>query len=139
MLANMTQSQGKGRLGRRRGARAAAGMFSFALGVGLAACGSDPSSQASARDRVTQARCDWAAACGYVGDGKTYSSGDNCLVQVRANWDAYWPAAECDGKIKSSQLDLCLAAIPLVACGDVGDLATSLAVNCSRAKICSGP
>lgn len=141
MLANMTEplrESAAAEARRGHGARAVrAGMAVLGVLV-LASCGGD-TSRASARDQVTQARCNWAAGCGDVGAGKTYSSMDNCLVQVRANWDAYWPASDCDGKIKGSQLDLCLQAIPLVACGDVADLATSLAVNCSKAKICSGP
>jgi len=141
MLANMIQPQPERAVAGASRWRGATGLGARVALLGvlvLVSCGGD-TSQASARDQVTQARCDWAASCGYVGAGKTYSSMDNCLVQVRANWDAYWPASDCDGKIKGSQLDLCLGAIPLVACGDVADLATSLAVNCSKAKICSGP
>jgi len=107
--------------------------------LGLAAgCCSDHS-QASARDAVTDASCDWYMRCGEIGSGKTYATRDSCEVQVRANWDTAWPVEECDGKIDGEQLNICLDAIGLTECGNGLDVANTLVNKCPRAKICSGP
>ena len=111
-----------------------------ALGVVALAtgCGSNHS-QAAARDAVTDASCDWYMRCGEIGPGKTHENRDSCEVQVRANWDTAWPAAACDGKINSEQLDICLDAIALTECGNGLDVLNTLANKCPQAKICSGP
>jgi hypothetical protein len=111
----------------------------MAVTLGVAAgCGSDHS-QASARDAVTDASCDWYMRCGEIGSGKAYATRDNCDVQVRANWDTAWPAEACDGKINSEQLNICLEAIGLTECGNGLDVANTLVNKCPQTKICSGP
>ena len=113
-----------------------------ALGIvvwGLAmGCGSDHS-QASARDAVTDASCDWYMRCGEIGPGKTHANRDSCEVQARASWDTAWPVEACDGKINNEQLDICLDAIALTECGNGLDVLNTLANKCPQAKICSGP
>ena len=113
-----------------------------ALGIvllGLATgCGSDHS-QASARDAVTDASCDWYMGCGEIGPGKTHPNRDSCEVQVRASWDTAWPVEACDGKINNEQLEICLDAIAITECGNGLDVVNTLANKCPQAKICSGP
>jgi hypothetical protein len=110
-----------------------------ALALGVAAgCGSNHS-QASARDAVTDASCDYYARCGEIGAGKTYETRDTCEVQVRANWDTAWPVEACDGKINSEQLNICLSAIGATECGNALDALNTLLNKCPQNKICSGP
>jgi hypothetical protein len=116
----------------------AAVILALAVTMTAAACGSN-TSQASARDKVTTASCDWQAMCGNIGSGKTYTSRDNCMTQLRAQWDTAWPAAECDGKIDLAQLDICLSAIHATECGNGLDVLNTLANKCPKAKVCAGP
>ena len=110
----------------------------LAAAATLTGCDSDES-QASARDAVTKASCDWLMACGEIGTGKQYTSRDSCDVQVRAQWDQAWPAAMCEGKINNEQLDICLSAIRITECGNGADVLNTLANKCPTAKVCSGP
>jgi len=112
-------------------------VIAMALGLALG-CGSNHS-QASARDAVTDASCDFYARCGEIGAGKTYENRDTCEVQVRASWDTAWPASVCDGKINTEQLDICLNAVGATECGNGLDIANTLLNKCPQAKICSGP
>jgi hypothetical protein len=104
----------------------------------LASCGSDHS-QASARDAVTEASCDWYMRCGQIGPGLTHATRDSCEVQVRASWDQAWPVAACDGKINLAQLDICLDSIAVTECGNGLDVLNTLLNRCPQARICSGP
>ncbi|HEX4406318.1 MAG TPA: DUF6184 family natural product biosynthesis lipoprotein [Polyangia bacterium] len=110
----------------------------FGLIALLAGACSSTSSQADARDRATTQSCSWYQMCGQIGAGKTYDTLDSCTIQVRAKWDNAWPSASCDGKINESQLQICLAAIYATDCTSLLDIASTLAVKCAEAKVCSG-
>ena len=111
----------------------------IAMALGLAvSCGSNHS-QASARDAVTDASCDFYMRCDQIGSGKTYANRDTCEVQVRASWDTAWPVQTCDGKINSDQLKVCLSAIAATECGNALDVLNTLLNKCPQDKICSGP
>jgi hypothetical protein len=117
-------------------------LSSMALGLAamtLAAGCDSSNSQASARDAVTEASCDYYMRCGEIGPGLTHPNRDSCEVQVRANWDNAWPAETCDGKINHAQLDVCLDAIAITECGNGLDVLNTLLNKCPQDRICSGP
>jgi Family of unknown function (DUF6184) len=102
-------------------------------------CGGNSTSQPAARDAATNASCDYYARCGQIGAGKTYETRDSCEVQVRSFWEGQWPAADCDGKIKSSALDICLGAISSTLCNNGVDVLNTVLVKCAKADVCGGP
>lgn len=107
--------------------------------VGAAsACGND-SSQSAARERTARASCDRLTACGEVGPGKSYESRDACDVKMNSLWQDILPPAECDGRINSEQLDVCLQSIELAECGNALDLLNIFGNKCAKGKLCSSP
>ena len=113
------------------------GFFGFACVAGLCAgCGSD-SSQAAARERTARASCERLTACGEVGPGKAYESRDACDVKMNSLWQDILPPDECDGRISSEQLDLCLQAIDVAECGNALDLLNIFGNKCAKSKLCS--
>lgn len=103
----------------------------------LPACG--PMSQARARDLATARSCDWYGKCGEIGQGKKYATRDACEVDVRASWNNYWPAADCDGKIRGEDLDVCLQAIELTDCNNAFDFLNTVLNKCGKSNVCRGP
>jgi hypothetical protein len=101
-------------------------------------CGGADHSQAGARDAATTASCNWYAMCGAIGAGKTFETRDSCEVQTRAFWDTRWPAAQCDGKVDTNQLGICLDAIHITECGNGLDVLNTVANKCPVEKVCAG-
>src|SRR6185436_3262552 len=82
-----------------------------------------PTSQSNARELAVAHTCDKYAACGEIApSGKTYTSRDNCDIKQRSSWESIWPPAECDAKIDTNQLNICLSAIDAVECGNILDV-----------------
>jgi Family of unknown function (DUF6184) len=115
--------------------RILAGVMSLAL---LAvSCGGVGTSRETARDQATSVSCDWYNGCKMFGTaGAMYTSADSCQIDVRAKWESAWPVADCEGKIDSSALNLCLNAIAGTICGNALDILNTLANKCSKAKVC---
>ncbi|MDX2024559.1 MAG: DUF6184 family natural product biosynthesis lipoprotein [Deltaproteobacteria bacterium] len=112
-------------------------MFVYSLGA-LGACGND-SSQPAARERTARASCDRLTACGEVGAGKTYESRDACDVKMNSLWQDILPPSQCDGRINSEALDVCLDSIALAECGNALDLLNIFGNKCAKSKLCSEP
>ena len=100
------------------------------------ACGSD--AQPAARDRVVTTVCNRLDACGELAPGKTYASRDDCRIKQQDYWQNTWPPAECDGKVSSSALDVCVSEVNAAQCGNALDF-LSILDKCSRGNVCSGP
>jgi hypothetical protein len=132
-MSSSHERRAGGRAG--RWLRALAPLLLGAAALAATSCDGAPS-RTSARDSATKASCDWYAMCGRIGAGGTYPDRDSCEVQVRALWDGAWPAADCDGKINGSQLDVCLSAIRATECSNLADVGTTLIIKCPRTKIC---
>jgi hypothetical protein len=126
----------------RSKSRAAAALIGLLAALGAAGCGNvttaDPHSQVSARESATKATCDRAQTCDLIGAGKTYETRSSCEAQTGSFWDQSWPPDQCDDRIVTDQLNVCLAAIAVVPCADAGSTLASFLVNCPEAKICAG-
>jgi hypothetical protein len=107
------------------------------LAIALGGCGSSTVSRSEARDRATSETCNRFAACDQIGPGKAHETRESCEIAQRANWDTNWPAAECDGKINQSQLEICLTAIHSTECTNFFDILNTLGNKCPKAKICA--
>ena len=105
-------------------------------------CGGVQSDREVARDRATSASCDWYQSCGKISStdpAATYQTRSSCETQVRAQWDSGWPVADCEGKIKQSEVNTCVTAIQITDCNNGLDILNTLANKCSKAMVCSGP
>jgi hypothetical protein len=113
----------------------------FAIGVALGArgCGGVTDDRVDARDRTTKAVCDRYNACGLIGmdAGDTYPTYDSCAVTWRANWEMWWPPAECKGQINQMQLGECISAIGGTDCASVVDFLLTLG-KCAKEMVCTG-
>jgi hypothetical protein len=94
--------------------------------------------QEDALDEVTPASCDWYEKCGEIGDGKQYATQGTCETEVRAQWNGLWPFGECNERIRSEDLDACLAAIEITSCGNGLDFFNTVFNKCGKAQVCRG-
>ena len=112
-----------------------AGLVSLVGSLGLG-CGSDtPSTQPTARDAATSAACNYYARCMEIGAGKTFASADDCLTQVKANFQNRWPPDQCT-TISSAGINNCITAINIASCGNLQDIADVLLNKCTQANVC---
>jgi hypothetical protein len=72
---------------------------------------------ASARESLAKARCEREQRCNDVGADRKYSSSDDCLTRVRADWKDDLNAHECPGGVNQVRLDECLTAVRQEECG----------------------
>ncbi|MGQ0504973.1 MAG: DUF6184 family natural product biosynthesis lipoprotein [Myxococcaceae bacterium] len=94
-------------------------------------------SRENARDQAATWSCRRAEQCGNIGAGKTYESADSCLVAQKADWESFWPASDCEGKISVANLDTCKKAIEITDCNNGFDVLLTLQ-KCSKANVCTG-
>ena len=120
----------------RSRAKALSWLTTMAL-LAAAGCGSVADDRVTARNQATKATCDQYQFCGDIGAGKTYATYDACTVQWQANWDSYWPANLCQGKIDQAALHVCLSAIGGTSCTNILDFFSTLG-KCSKENICIG-
>jgi hypothetical protein len=110
-----------------------------ALGASLAArgCGGVTDDRVAAREKTAAAICDRYAACELIGTGVAggYTDREACLIDWRDNRNEAWPAAECQGRISQSELNVCLSAIAGTACMGFDFVSTLL--KCTAATVCS--
>src|SRR5687768_6975019 len=95
-----------------------AGFIAFATFA--AACGSsqrpaesamvDPASSEvrSATESIAESRCAREARCENIGADKRFSSMDDCIIRVRADWKDDLDARECPSGVNEMQLNECL-------------------------------
>jgi hypothetical protein len=105
------------------------------LALGALSCGGVGTSRETARDQATRVSCDWylSAPCQGI---NPYTSRDMCEIDVRAKWENAWPPADCDGKIDTTQLNICLSAISATDCSSPLDILNTLANKCPKTKVC---
>ena len=105
-----------------------------ALTLGALSCGGVGTSRETARDQAVTTTCDRVMTCGGIGAGKSYTSYDNCKIMQTSFWEGAWPAAECDGKIDPTNLNVCINAIAATDCMGLDFLLTL--GKCNKMKIC---
>ena len=98
---------------------------------------SRPSAPASARDSIAEARCAREQHCDNIGDSKKFSSEQDCLSRIRADWKDDLNARECPSGINQQQLNECLTAVRGEDCGNPFDTLSRVAA-CTKGQICRG-
>jgi hypothetical protein len=113
-------------------------VFGLSASLGAGGCGGVTDDRVAAREKATGAICDRYEACGLIGSdtGDAYLSREQCVIDWRANRDDAWTAAECQGRISQSELNVCLSAIAATACMGF-DFVTTL-LKCTAVTVCSG-
>ena len=91
----------------------------------------------SAAEQIASARCEREQKCGNIGADKTYSSSQDCLARIRADWQDDLNARECPGGVNQKQLDECLAKIRNEDCGSPFDTLSRVS-ECTAGQICEG-
>jgi hypothetical protein len=89
----------------------------------------------SASDSIAEARCAREDRCNNVGDDRTYSSTQDCLARVRADWKDDLNAVDCPGGVNDAQLSECLTAVREEECSSPLDTLSRVA-ECTAAQIC---
>ena len=95
------------------------------------------SSASAAREQITDARCAREQRCENVGDGKKFSSADDCRARVRADWKDDLNGVECPQGINEAELNECLGEIRGEDCGSPIDTLSRVAA-CTTGQICIG-
>jgi len=80
-----------------------------------------PVPNATAVDRVADARCAHERACSQVGPGRHYISNESCFQKTQAKLMSDLNVNDCPGGVAPKQLDACVAAIEAETCGNVLD------------------
>ncbi len=107
------------------------------LSLTAVSCGAVGTSRETARDQATSVSCDRLNMCGKIGPGGTYTSADMCQIMQKSFWEGAWPAADCDGKIDGSNLNVCLNSISATDCAGLDVLLTL--GKCGKVKVCGAP
>src|SRR5688572_26560088 len=114
----------------------------------LAACGSsqrpaesamaDPVSSElkSATESIAESRCARETRCENIGADKTYSSMDDCIIRVRAEWKDDLDARECPSGVNEMQLNECLNEVREEDCSSPFDTLERVAA-CTAGQICA--
>src|SRR5687768_8757055 len=102
----------------------------------LSACGV---SRTDARDRATNASCTLFGECEGFGEGKNYTSRDDCIVRQRSFWNDHLPADQCEESINTDALDICLKAIEITDCNNAFDLFNTAYGKCAASVVCAMP
>jgi hypothetical protein len=92
-------------------------------------------SAASAIDQITQARCARENRCDNVGADKKYSSMEECMTEIRREWQDDLDARSCPGGIAQAELSECLSDIRNDDCGNPFDTLGRM-MSCRESQIC---
>lgn len=123
-----------------------AGFIAFATFA--AACGSsqrpaesamaDPVSSEvrSATESIAESRCAREARCENIGADKRFSSMDDCIIRVRADWKDDLDARECPSGVNEMQLNECLNEVREEDCSSPFDTLERVAA-CTVGQICA--
>ena len=92
---------------------------------------------ASATESIAESRCAREARCENIGENKKFSSSDDCLARVRADWKDDLNARECPAGINQPELRECLSEIRNEDCSSPFDTLSRVAA-CTTGQICQG-
>jgi len=90
----------------------------------------------TARNQATTASCNYYRMCNQIGPGLTFETSQDCQTQALSFWTSQWPTAACDGKIVSSAVTTCVAAINSTLCMNGIDVLATLYAKCPEARVC---
>jgi hypothetical protein len=90
----------------------------------------------SATDSIAEARCAREDRCTNIGDGKKYSTQQDCLARVRADWKDDLSARECPKGINEKQLSECVSQIRNEECSNPLDTLSRMS-QCTAGQICN--
>jgi hypothetical protein len=88
-----------------------------------------------AREAITSSRCKRESHCENVGAGKKFSSDQDCVDSIRAEWKEDLNARECPHGVNQEQLDECLTAIRDEGCSSPLDKLERVSA-CTVSQIC---
>ena len=92
---------------------------------------------ASATESIAESRCAREERCDNIGENKKFSSNDDCLARVRADWKDDLNARECPGGVNQPELRECLTEIKNEDCSSPFDTLSRVAA-CTSGQICQG-
>ena len=92
---------------------------------------------ASATNSIAESRCAREERCDNIGDNKKFSSNDDCMARIRADWKDDLNARECPRGINQPELRECLTEIRNEDCSSPFDTLSRVAA-CTSGQICQG-
>lgn len=119
------------------------GVFALAVGCGnnqrpaeSAMAEASPTEGASATDSIAESRCARESRCDNVGVDKDFSSMEDCIQRVHADWKEELNSRECPAGINETQLNECLNEIRDEECSSPFDTLERVAA-CTADQICA--
>lgn len=92
---------------------------------------------ASATESIAESRCAREERCENIGDNRKFSSTDDCLARIRADWKEDLNARECPAGVNQPELRECLTEIRNEDCSSPFDTLSRVAA-CTSGQICQG-
>ncbi len=90
----------------------------------------------SAAEQLAQARCEREQQCGNIGNDQTYSSSQDCLARIQADWKEELNARDCPGGVNERELNDCLDQVRGEACSNPFDTLARIS-ECTAGQICA--
>jgi uncharacterized protein DUF6184 len=90
----------------------------------------------SATESIAEARCARESRCDNVGADKKYSSMEDCIIRIRADWKDDLSARECKSGVNETQLNACLNSVREEECSSPFDTLERVTA-CTAGKICA--
>jgi hypothetical protein len=92
---------------------------------------------ASATNSIAESRCAREERCENIGENKKFSSNDDCMARIRADWKDDLNARECPRGVNQPELRECLTEIRNEDCSSPFDTLSRVAA-CTSGQICQG-
>lgn len=89
----------------------------------------------TAAEQIAQARCEREQQCGNIGNDQTFSSSQECLVRIQADWKEDLNARDCPGGVNEKELRDCLEQVRGEACSNPFDTLARI-TECTSGQIC---
>ena len=90
----------------------------------------------SATESIAESRCAREARCENIGTDKKFSSTDDCIIRVRAEWKNDLDARECPSGVNEMRLNECLNEVREEDCSSPFDTLERVAA-CTAGQICA--
>jgi hypothetical protein len=90
----------------------------------------------SATESIAEARCARESRCDNVGADKKYSSMEDCIIRIRADWKDELSTRECKSGVNETALNACLSSVREEECSSPFDTLERVQA-CTTGKICA--